>query len=140
MQQMTQIMANHQAALSPEYSRIPALKALSMKAPDCFDGTQPFKVRSFIWSCQLIFYNYKENFSEGRMKALYSTSFLIRRSEKWIEPILSNLNNQDPAYLFNDWALFKSKLFTLFGDPNEVRKDEEEFDGLRMKEVGNVSL
>ncbi|MBW0540562.1 hypothetical protein O181_080277 [Austropuccinia psidii MF-1] len=55
MQQMTQIMANLQAASSSESSRPPAFKTPSMKAPECFDGTQPFKVRSFIKSFQLIF-------------------------------------------------------------------------------------
>ncbi|MBW0491269.1 hypothetical protein O181_030984, partial [Austropuccinia psidii MF-1] len=50
MRQMTQIMANLQAASSSESSRPPAFKTPSMKAPKCFDGTQPFKVRSFIQS------------------------------------------------------------------------------------------
>ncbi|MBW0534001.1 hypothetical protein O181_073716, partial [Austropuccinia psidii MF-1] len=66
MQQMTQIMANLQAAASSEVSRPPAFKTFSMKAPECFDGTQPFKVRSFIQSCQLIFHNDPVNFSQYR--------------------------------------------------------------------------
>ncbi|MBW0466603.1 hypothetical protein O181_006318 [Austropuccinia psidii MF-1] len=48
MQQMTQIMANIQAASSSESSRPPAFKTPSMKAPECFDGTRPCKVRSFV--------------------------------------------------------------------------------------------
>ncbi|MBW0529699.1 hypothetical protein O181_069414 [Austropuccinia psidii MF-1] len=46
----------------------------------------------------------------------------------------------DPSYLLNDWQLFKTQLLTLFGDPNEVRKAEQELDNLRMKESGHVSL
>ncbi|MBW0539289.1 hypothetical protein O181_079004 [Austropuccinia psidii MF-1] len=93
-----------------------------MKAPACFDGTQPFKVRNFIQYCQLIFHNDQDNFSEERKKFLYATSFLIGRAEKWIEPYLSNLTIKDPEYLLKKWALFESQLFTLFGDQNEVRK------------------
>ncbi|MBW0475150.1 hypothetical protein O181_014865 [Austropuccinia psidii MF-1] len=52
MQKMKQIMANLQDASSSEAPRPPALKTPSMKAPECFDGTQPFQVRSFIQSCQ----------------------------------------------------------------------------------------
>ncbi|MBW0519042.1 hypothetical protein O181_058757 [Austropuccinia psidii MF-1] len=48
MQQMTQIMANLQEASSYESSRPPAFKTQSMKAPEFFDGTQPFVVKSFI--------------------------------------------------------------------------------------------
>ncbi|MBW0469326.1 hypothetical protein O181_009041 [Austropuccinia psidii MF-1] len=53
---------------------------------------------------------------------------------KWIEPYLSNLTNQDSNCLLNSWISFESQLFTLFGDPNEFRKAEEEFYSLRMKE------
>ncbi|MBW0563323.1 hypothetical protein O181_103038 [Austropuccinia psidii MF-1] len=56
-----------------------------------------------------------------------------------IEPYLSNLNNQDTNYLLNSCQLFESQLFTLFGDPNEVRKAEAELDSLRMNKGGHVS-
>ncbi|MBW0518702.1 hypothetical protein O181_058417 [Austropuccinia psidii MF-1] len=101
MQKMTQIMANHQAASSSEALRPPVFKNPSMKEPECFNGTHPFKFRSFIQYCKLIFHNDQENFSQERKKALYSTSFLIGRDEKWIEPHLSHLTNQDPNYLLN---------------------------------------
>ncbi|MBW0548752.1 hypothetical protein O181_088467 [Austropuccinia psidii MF-1] len=71
-----------QAASSSEASRPSAFKNLSMQEPDCFDGTQPFKSRSFIQSFQLIFHNDKEDFSEDRKKVLSSTSFLIGRAAK----------------------------------------------------------
>ncbi|MBW0493667.1 hypothetical protein O181_033382 [Austropuccinia psidii MF-1] len=133
-QQMTQIMAIPHKASSSEASRP------SMKSQDCLDGTQPFKVRSLIKSCQLIFHNYQEKSSEGRKKVLYATSFLISMALKWIEPYLSNFTNKDPAYLLNNLALFESQLFTLFGDPNEVRKAEAELNSLIMKEGGHLVL
>ncbi|MBW0527941.1 hypothetical protein O181_067656 [Austropuccinia psidii MF-1] len=133
MQQMTQIMANLEAA-----SRPPTFKTTSMKEPECFDGTWPFKVRSFIQSFQLIFNNDMEIFSKEREKVLYATSFLIGRAAKWIEPYPSNLTNQNPNYVLNSWTLFEYQLFTLCGDPNEVRKSEMELDSLRMKEGGHV--
>ncbi|MBW0528832.1 hypothetical protein O181_068547 [Austropuccinia psidii MF-1] len=111
-----------------------------MKAPECFYGTQPFKVRIFIHSCQLISHNDLENFSQDRKKALYATSFLIGMAAKWIEPHLFNLTNHYPSYILNSWNLFESQLFNLFGDPNEFRKSEEELDSLRMKKGGHVSL
>ncbi|MBW0503258.1 hypothetical protein O181_042973, partial [Austropuccinia psidii MF-1] len=81
-----------------------------------------------------------ENVSEYRKKVLYVTSFLIGSASKWIDPYISNLTNQDPNYLLNNWVLFESKLFPFFGDPNEFRKGEAEFDWLRIKEGCNVSL
>ncbi|MBW0543197.1 hypothetical protein O181_082912, partial [Austropuccinia psidii MF-1] len=115
MQQMTQIMANIQAALVSDSSSPPAFKTPSMKAPECFDGTQPFKVRSFIQSCQSIFHNDAANSSQYRKKVLYATSFLIGRDAKWIGLYIFNHTNQDPRYLLNFGTLFESQLFTLFG-------------------------
>ncbi|MBW0465630.1 hypothetical protein O181_005345 [Austropuccinia psidii MF-1] len=114
MQKMAQAMANLQEASSSEESRPPAFKIPSMKAPEFFDGTQPFKVRSFIQSCQLIFHNDLENLSQGRKKVLYATPFLIGRAEKWIEPYLSNLTNQDTNQPLNSWNLIECQIFTLF--------------------------
>ncbi|MBW0490664.1 hypothetical protein O181_030379 [Austropuccinia psidii MF-1] len=98
--QMTQIMANIQEASRPSTFKTP-----SMKAPEFFDRTQPFKVRSFIQSCQLIFHNDQEYFSEYSKKVLCATSFLIGRDAKWIELYISNLNNKEQNYLLNNWAL-----------------------------------
>ncbi|MBW0577203.1 hypothetical protein O181_116918 [Austropuccinia psidii MF-1] len=140
MKKITQIMANLQADSSSEALRPLAFKTPSMKAPEFFHGTQPFKFRSFIHSCQLIFHNDLEKFSQEGKKVLYYTPFLIGRAAKWIEPYLSNLTNQDPNYLLNSWKLFKSQIFTLFVDPNEVRKSKSELDALSMKEGGHVSL
>ncbi|MBW0578409.1 hypothetical protein O181_118124 [Austropuccinia psidii MF-1] len=103
---MTYILANRQSASSYEASIPPALKTPSMKAPECFDGTQPVKGRSFIQSFQLIFHNNLANFSQERKKALYSTSFLIFRAAIFIDPYISNLTNKDPSYLPNSWNLF----------------------------------
>ncbi|MBW0494256.1 hypothetical protein O181_033971 [Austropuccinia psidii MF-1] len=133
-------MANLQAASLSESSRLPAFKTPSMNPPECFDGTQPFKVRSFIRSWKLTFHNDPANFSQERKKVLCATLFLIGRAAKWIEPYLSNITNQDPSYLLNSWKLFESELFTLFGHPNKVRKAEADLDSLRMKEAGHVSL
>ncbi|MBW0520692.1 hypothetical protein O181_060407 [Austropuccinia psidii MF-1] len=111
-----------------------------MKAPDSFDGTQAHKLRGFMQSCQLIFHNEPASFFYDRNKVLYSTFFFTGRSEKWIEPYLSDISNEDPSYPLNNWQLFETQLFTLLGDPNEVRRYEQELDNLRMKGSGNVSL
>ncbi|MBW0473260.1 hypothetical protein O181_012975 [Austropuccinia psidii MF-1] len=109
-----------------------------MKAPDSFDGTQAHKLRGFIQSCQLTFHNYPVKFFSDKKKIIYSTSFLTGRAGKWIEPYLSNISNEGPSYLPNNGQLFETQLFTLFGDPNEVRKAKQELDNLRMKESGHV--
>ncbi|MBW0575941.1 hypothetical protein O181_115656 [Austropuccinia psidii MF-1] len=135
MEQMTQLMGQLTQAGTPrDDSKAPAFNTPSMKALDSFDCTQAHKLGGFIQSCQLIFHNDPANFFSDRKKFLYSTSFLTGRAGKWIEPYLSNISNEELSYLLNNWPLFESQFFTLFGDPNEVRKAEKELDNLRMKE------
>ncbi|MBW0467573.1 hypothetical protein O181_007288 [Austropuccinia psidii MF-1] len=129
-----------QEAAPKDNSKAPAFKTPSMKAPDSFDGTQAHKLRGFIQSWKLIFHNDPKNSSSERKKFLYSTSFLTGRAGKWIEPYLSNISNEDCSYLLNNWKLFETQLLTLFGDPNEVMKAEQELENLRMKESCHVSL
>ncbi|MBW0574673.1 hypothetical protein O181_114388 [Austropuccinia psidii MF-1] len=94
MQKVTQIMANLQSASSSEETIPPAFKSPYMKASECFDGTQTFKVGSFIQSCQLIFHNYLEDFSQDRNKVLYATSFLIGRAAvRFVYETLDDSNN-----------------------------------------------
>ncbi|MBW0474983.1 hypothetical protein O181_014698 [Austropuccinia psidii MF-1] len=135
MEQMSQLMGNLTQAVAPrDTSRASPFKTPSMKAPDSFDGTKAYKLRGFIQYFQLIFHNDPENFFSDRKKVLYSTSFLTGRAGKWIEPYLSNISNEDPSYLLNNCQLLETQLFTLFGDPNEIRKAEKELENLRMRE------
>ncbi|MBW0502247.1 hypothetical protein O181_041962 [Austropuccinia psidii MF-1] len=141
MEQMTKLMGQLTQSVTPrENCKAPEFKTPSMKAPDSFDGTQAHKLKGFIKYCQLIFNNDSENFFSHKKKVLYSTYFLTGRAGKWIEPYLSNISNDYPSYILNNWKLFETQLFTLFGDQNEVRKAEQELENFRMKESGHVSF
>ncbi|MBW0520580.1 hypothetical protein O181_060295 [Austropuccinia psidii MF-1] len=95
MQQMTQIMANLQAAASSEVSRPQAFKTPSMKAPECFDGTQPFKVRIKKAEAELDGLRMRE----GGNFALYITNFrgLVSRIGDWGERALIHHFRKDLA-------------------------------------------
>ncbi|MBW0502725.1 hypothetical protein O181_042440 [Austropuccinia psidii MF-1] len=136
MEQMATIMGQlSQSAASRDDSKALTFKTSSLKAPISFAGTQAHKLRGFIKSCQLIFHNDPANLFSDRNKALYLTSFLTGRDGKWIESYLSNISNEDPSYLLNNWQLFETQLFTLFGYANEVRKAEQELKNLRIRKV-----
>ncbi|MBW0523498.1 hypothetical protein O181_063213 [Austropuccinia psidii MF-1] len=87
-----------------------------------------------------MFHNDPGKFFSDRKNVPYSPSFLTGKGGKWIESYLSNSNKEGPSYLFNNWKLFETQLFTLFGDTNGLRKSEQELDNIKMKESGHVSL
>ncbi|MBW0468425.1 hypothetical protein O181_008140 [Austropuccinia psidii MF-1] len=112
MKQMTQFIGQLTPAVTPRDNyKAPAFKTPSMKEHDPYDGRK--------------FAN----------KLLFSLVEL----ENGLSPT-SNLSNEAPSYLLNNWKWFETQLFTLFGDPNEVRKAQQEFENLRMKESAHVSL
>ncbi|KNZ63227.1 uncharacterized protein VP01_11701g1, partial [Puccinia sorghi] len=74
-----------------------------------------------------------------RKKVLYAALYLGGRAAKWFEPYLDLLENQSPSCLINNWDRFEQQLFTLFGDPNEVRNTKFELNSLSMKENHKVS-
>ncbi|MBW0473850.1 hypothetical protein O181_013565 [Austropuccinia psidii MF-1] len=141
MDQMTQFMGPlTQAVDSKDTSKAPEFNTPSMKAPDSLYVAKAYKLRGCMQSCQFIFCNDPENFFSDRKKVFYSISFLTGSTGKCIEPYLSNISKEDPTYLLNNWQLFGTQLFTLFGDPNEVRKANKELENFRMKKIGQVSL
>ncbi|KAI8443676.1 hypothetical protein BY996DRAFT_6592461 [Phakopsora pachyrhizi] len=84
----------------------PAFKTILIKAPNSFDGTNPSKLRNFLQSCQLIFYNNEKTFSKYKKKVLYAALFLSGKAGKWIKPYITQLYNKDPTYLLNlKWTM-----------------------------------
>ncbi|MBW0581071.1 hypothetical protein O181_120786 [Austropuccinia psidii MF-1] len=106
MQAMIKILANLQDNSSSKAERPPEFKTPSIKEPDFFYGTKPFKIRGLSQSWKLIFQNNKEMFSEYKKKVLNATPFPTGTTAKCIEPYLSNITNKDPDYLLNNRELF----------------------------------
>ena len=115
-----------------------SFKTPAMKAPESFDGSST-RLRNYLQACQLIFHNDEWMFSNDKKKVVYAVSFLTGKAGKWIEPYLTQLDNDDPNFLINSWSTFEAQLFTLFGDPNEIRKAEQDLDNLKMKDSGLAS-
>ncbi|MBW0463545.1 hypothetical protein O181_003260 [Austropuccinia psidii MF-1] len=85
---MTHIMANLQEASSHKGSRPPAFKTPCMKAPKCFDGTQPFKVINFSQKAEVELDALR--MKEGGHVSLYISDFgsLVSRMGDWGEKAL----------------------------------------------------
>ncbi|KAI9630987.1 hypothetical protein KEM48_013351 [Puccinia striiformis f. sp. tritici PST-130] len=87
-------------------------KTPGMKAPDRFDGESPSKLRPFF---ELV-----ESYSQTILALLPMTD--------------KGFYSKKPDCILNNWDKFEQQLFTLFGDPNEVRNAEYELNNLQMKE------
>ncbi|MBW0464011.1 hypothetical protein O181_003726 [Austropuccinia psidii MF-1] len=135
MQQMTQIMANLQVVSSPESSRPQAFKNPSMKAPKCFDGTKPFKVRSFIQSCQLIFHNDQQTSLKTERRFSMPPHFSLAGLQNGLSLIcpISPIKTQITLSILGTCLNLNSLLYL-------GTKIKSELDSLKIKEGGHVSL
>ncbi|MBW0525287.1 hypothetical protein O181_065002 [Austropuccinia psidii MF-1] len=69
MEHMAQFMRQLTQEVAPRDNfKAPAFKNPSMKAPECFDGTQAHKLSGFIQYGQLIFHNDPANLFSDRQK------------------------------------------------------------------------
>ncbi|MBW0574666.1 hypothetical protein O181_114381 [Austropuccinia psidii MF-1] len=108
MQQMTQTMANLQAAASSEVSRPPAFKTPYIKALECFDGTQPFKVRnsSYLLNSWPLF--------ESQLLTLFWDPNQVRKAEAELDGLRMKEGGNVALYI----ADFRS-LVSIIGDWGE---------------------
>ncbi|MBW0482412.1 hypothetical protein O181_022127 [Austropuccinia psidii MF-1] len=132
MQKMTQIMANLQAAASSEVSRPPAFKTPSMKAPECFDGTQPFKVRTWNFIPGKLRQKENNHHQEKKPEASKSNSSHHQNSssssnkkknfhsQKWDKPHSSLLNKDFKLKGSEKERRIKEGLCTYYGGKHSI--------------------
>ena len=99
--------------------------------PDQFDGSDPKKLQSFLFQCQLNFRNRPAVFATNSAKVNHTVSFLRGTALDYFEPGLSA--EHEPKWL-SDFPTFWSKLKTYFS-PYDVFGDvEAELEQLVMKD------
>src|SRR6266481_2276694 len=104
---------------------------VKLQDPDPFDGSDTWKLRTFILQCKLNFHDHSDLFQDDTMKVNYMLSYLKGTALDCFEPAL--LEIPEPAWL-SDFALFLEELEASFGSYDPVGEAEAELEGLRMQE------
>ena len=102
-----------------------------VRDPDQFDGSDPRKLWSFLFQCQLNFRNRPVAFTIDSAKVNYTVSFLRGTALDYFEPGLSA--ECEPKWLSN-FLSFQSKLQTHFGPYDVFGNAEAELEQLVMKD------
>src|SRR6266481_4757442 len=99
--------------------------------PDTFDGSNTWKLCTFILQCKLNFHDHSDLFQDDRMKVNYMLSYLKGTALDCFEPVL--LETPKPMWL-SDFALFLGELEASFSSYDPVGEAEAELEGLCMQE------
>src|SRR6266481_1070424 len=104
---------------------------VKLRDPDLFDGSDTWKLRTFILQCKLNFRDCSDLFQDDTMKVNDMLSYLKGTALDCFEPAL--LETPEPTWL-SDLALFLEELEANFSSYDPVSEAEAELEGLCMQE------
>ena len=123
------------AQLMAKSNSTPVSKAPSsgsrVREPDQFDGSDPRKLRPFLFQCQLNFHDRPAAFVTDSVKVNYMVSFLRGTALDYFEAGLSA--EVEPTWL-SHFPTFRSELQTHFGPYDPFSDTEAELEQLVMKD------
>jgi hypothetical protein len=107
-----------------------------LREPTPFDGTDPTALRTFQFSCELIFTSKPESFRTARKKVLYGLSYMEGSARSYFANQLDN--GFIPAWM-DDWDLFMVEAQINFGALDPGRDAARELSALRMTNADKVT-
>jgi hypothetical protein len=108
--------------------------------PDTFSGSDPNKLKTFLFQCQLYFQSNPNHFSRERAKVDFAMTFLTDIPLSWFE---SAIDQEDAGVVFpwsTNFTLFAAELHLHFGisDPKGVAA--EAIENLKMKPSNKMAV
>ena len=103
-------------------------KDIKVREPETFDGSDPTKLRDFLFQCQLHFRAKRETYGTDEAKIYFTVSYLRGPTLGHFQPaIMGDLDDADgeaPDYVLI-WTKFKEELYNNFGltFPEEEAKE-----------------
>src|SRR6266481_1341414 len=104
---------------------------VKLQDPDLFDGSDTWKLHTFVLQCKLNFRDHSDLFQDDTTKVNYMLSYLKGMALDCFEPTL--LEMPEPAWL-SDFALFLEELEASFSSYGPVSEAEAKLEGLRLQE------
>ena len=111
--------------------------SIKVRDPEPFDGSDPWKIRTFLIQCQLNFNAKPSAFHSDEAKVNYALSYLKGTALEWFEPHLLYASVTSPDWL-NNYGLFKAELNNNFRPHDPIGEAEAELKTLQMKDSQHI--
>ena len=109
----------------------PKFKKIKVRDSNTFDGSNPYKLRDFLVSCNLHFRDCPQVFAADEKRILFILSYLRGSALSWFEPRFNDPTNS--AHWMWDYPAFLSELEDNFGPHDPVGNAEKSLHELSMK-------
>jgi len=141
IEQLAKVLSQLANTLNSNQTPGPNTNTRGTKAhiPDTFSGTEPDKLKYFLFQCYLYFYANPVQFNTDIAKINFAMTYLTAVAQDWFEMDL----NQEDQSIFQDWLSnwnqFVDELHRHFGLSDSVGEVANMLDNLRMKPSHNIS-
>jgi hypothetical protein len=108
------------------------------RAPDLFDGSDPSKLRDFLFQCLLVFDHDPDAYPTDAHQIRYAIQYLAKAAQRHFRHAYEKPVDLQPDYIHR-WASFDDELHKTFGDPDIVEAAVTRLRELKMKDNHHVS-
>jgi hypothetical protein len=111
------------------------------RVPDTFDGSDPSKLETFIFQCNMYLATRSSDFSDDESRVSFALSYLKGSPQDWFQSEISHVASEGgrlPEW-FIRYPSFLSELKRLFGPRDPVTDAMTSLENLRFKETGKAT-
>ncbi len=111
------------------------------RVPDTFDGSDPSKLETFIFQCNMYLAIRSGDFSDDEARVTFALSYLKGSPQDWFQSEISHVASEGgnlPEW-FTDYTTFQQELKRLFGPRDPVTDAMTSLENLRYRDSGKAT-
>jgi hypothetical protein len=136
--QALELLANKIAGMS---SASKPKSQVKPRVPDTFDGSDPNKLETFIFQCNMYLATRSSDFSDDEARVSFALSYLKGSPQDWFQSELSHVASE--GHRLPEWFIryptFLAELKRLFGPRDPVTDAMTSLENLKFKESGKAT-
>ena len=109
--------------------------------PDTFDGSDPSRLETFIFQCNMYFAICASDFSDDEARVTFALSYLKGPPQDWFQSEISHVASEGgklPEW-FADYSIFQQELKRLFGPRDPINDAMNSLENLRYRDSGKAT-
>jgi hypothetical protein len=112
----------------------PRAERVKANEPDTFDGSDPKKLKEWLFQCRLYFSTNPSQFPSDRTKISFAITYLRDTALGWFQTVLEEEDlDFSMLEILNDWSEFSTELRARFGTLDAQGEAAEEMEALHMQ-------
>lgn len=137
--QALELLANKIAGMPSASSK--SKSQVKPRVPDTFDGSDPGKLETFIFQCNMYLALRSSDFPDDEARVTFALSYLKGSPQDWFQSEISHVASEGgklPEW-FDDYTVFTQELKRLFGPRDPITDAMNSLENLRYRDSGKAT-